>query len=132
MTSNPDLQEKYSIEVTNRFTPLASDTEDPTEAHQIFIDANAAAAETLIPRKLKRTKTCLSTHPDVLKAREEIDKILEQRTSLRPDDHELWVESLEHARRALYNTYDCLKAYDIDEKARKVEQRPLTEGWSSI
>ena len=136
LTSNPDLQEKYSIEVRNRFAPLASDTEDPTEAYQLFIDANAAAAKAFIPCKPKRTKICLSSHLNVLKAREEIDKILEQRTSLGPDDHELWVESLEHARRALYNTYDCLKAYDIDKKARKVDlannSRQYNTAWEVI
>ncbi len=90
-SSQPELQDQYMVEVVNRFHALGKEEEGEEEKsekvdvgnkarrrvsanvrYQHFIEANSKAMKSL--SKVKRIKkSCHSDHPDVIKARKEVE-----------------------------------------------------------
>ena len=67
------LQEKYAVEVRNRFEVLGVEEESATDRYDRSIKANKEAAEKIVPlMRNTAKKTRFSSDPRVTKARDEI------------------------------------------------------------
>ena len=53
---NPELQEKYSVEVKNRFNVLSQNYTDVTERYQHLVEAHNEACDKLFQKKMKKEK----------------------------------------------------------------------------
>ena len=106
------MQSTYTIEVRNRFQPLAN-VQDPFKHYEQFIKANELAAQSCVPKKEKTRKPMRSMHPDVTSARERLNGALEV-----PSD----TQEINEARSPLFSVYDRLLADDIEEKVQLVER----------
>ena len=56
-STDPNMQECYSIEVRNRYTALAKDEDSSTERYENFIKVNNDVASELIPKVSRQRKT---------------------------------------------------------------------------
>ena len=95
------MQEQYSVEVRNRFSPLDDAEEDPTARYQRFIDANDAATKACVPQRVKQKSTQRSTHPKVIEAREKLNKILGKQKSPCTEDQGCDTQAVDLARKSL-------------------------------
>ena len=117
-SESPELQQQYTVEVQNRFQILDED-EDPTERYQRFVEANKEATEIVVPKKERTKKLSISKHPDVIQAREELEKACQNECGKNKEDHTEWVKS---ARDLLMATYDRLIEEDIRRKTDLINQ----------
>ena len=67
--SSSTMQERYSIEVRNRFNTLADDNQTATERYEHFIVANQEVTQELVPEVAGRKSGLLNKHPRVVQAR---------------------------------------------------------------
>ena len=72
LSMDTSLQEKYAVEVRNRFEVLGVEEESATDRYDRFIKANKEAAEKIVPLRNRAKKTRFSSDPRVIKARDEI------------------------------------------------------------
>ena len=85
------MQEQYSVEVGNRFSPLDDAEEDSTARYQKFIDSNDTANKACVPRRVKQKRAQRSTHPKEVEVKEKLKKILDKQNSLCTEDQEIKV-----------------------------------------
>ena len=116
------MQSTCTIEVRNRFQPLAN-VQDPSKHYEQFIKANELAAQSCVPKKEKTRKPMRSMHPDVISARERLNRALEV-----PSD----TQEINEARSSLFSVYDRLLADDIEEKVQLVERAHQSEAWRIV
>ena len=68
-TSDMSLQEKYAIEIKNRF--IFQGEEDISDTYEQFIDINDEVKRNLVPLLIKTNKMCSSTENIVSRSRED-------------------------------------------------------------
>ena len=66
------LQEKYSVEVKNRYNLLMTEDQTPKERYQSFLDANNKASLLRLPKKEKKKGRKVAKDPTVQVLREEL------------------------------------------------------------
>ena len=75
LRDNNELQERYAVEVHNRFQALTEEGESATERYGKFVKANEGAAEECMEKVPKqRKKVRVASDPRVILAREEMVK----------------------------------------------------------
>ena len=72
LKTDQKLQERYSVEVRNRFDLLVTEDQTPTERYQSFLDANNEASQLLLPKKEKKKESKVANDPTVQAVREEL------------------------------------------------------------
>ena len=72
---NAELQQLYTITVRNRFNELFNESDTITEQYGNFIEANAEAADKLIPLKKKAKRNKMANNPRVIQARKAVQNV---------------------------------------------------------
>ena len=112
------LQEKYAVEVRNRFEVLGVEEESATDRYDRFIKANKEAAEKIVPLRNRAKKTRFSSDPRVIKARDEIKDayvIYQQNTT---DGNRA---KYKKAKDSLEEVYNLVIEEDLNSKIKEVE-----------
>ena len=112
------LQEKYAVEVRNRFEVLGVEEESATDRYDRFIKANKEAAEKIVPLRNRAKKTRFSSDPRILKARDEIKDayvIYQQNTT---DGNRA---KYKKAKDSLEEVYNLVIEEDLNSKIKEVE-----------
>ena len=115
-SESPDLQRQYTVEVRNRFQIL--EEEGPTEGYQRFVEANWEAMEACVPKRGRTKRASHSKHPDVIKAREEMEVASKKFFATGSEDDN---ESMKQAKKFLFVSYDRLREEEIMEKVDQVQ-----------
>ena len=114
------LQEKYAIEIKNRFI-LQSD-EDISDTYERFIDINAEVTKELVPLLIKTKKMCPSTENTVSRARE--DTRIENR-EYEENPNETNQHNNTESRNKLYTVYTHIAVDTLEEKMKQIENGDL-------
>jgi hypothetical protein len=118
LTTDKDLQAKYSIEVRYRFQPLQEKDESATEKYERFLEATQEAAE-LIPVRKKEKRTSFSNDARVIEARERIDDAYAKyQLDTKLDENR---KNYKEAKKSLGNTYDQVSKDNLTSKLKEVE-----------
>ncbi|ELU02058.1 hypothetical protein CAPTEDRAFT_218117 [Capitella teleta] len=115
--ADSEMQEKYTVEVRNRFQIL-EDEEDPSSRYQRFIEANMEATRTCVPRRKRVKASSSSKHPDIVQAREKMEEASRKLEETGSDENG---EQLKEAKELLFNTYDRLKEEKAIEACDRIQ-----------
>ena len=118
ISTDTSLQERYSVEVRNRFEVLENEEESASEKYERFIKANKEAAELVIPVKKRAHKTRFSSDTRVIKARDNIRDAYETYQNNTTDDRR---ESYKSAKKELEDTYNLVTTEHLNGKIQEVE-----------
>ena len=132
LETDKGLQEKYTIEVRNKFQILEEE-ESATSRYERFINAHEdAAKEVLTPVPKRRKEERYSDDPRVIKAREEMETAYTQFISDEQKDGSAYGSKKEQ----LHEAYDEAMAEDLAKKIKEIENcnnnKQHTQGWNLI
>ena len=133
LSTDTSLQEKYAVEVRNRFEVLEDEDESATDKYDIFSKAYKEAAKKTIPLRKRAEKTRYSSDPKVTKARDEINHayVVYQHSTIEENraEYEKETESLE-------DVYSLVIEEDLNSKIKEVETAHANskhgQSWSLI
>ena len=117
--SDPEVQEKYTVEVRNRFAALRSDEEDATEKYSKFIQANSEAAEKIIPKRGKRGRKHTADHPKIIEAREETQEAFRKYQNLMDTESE---EEWRSSKQKVQTIYREIEEEELNALIQEVER----------
>ena len=112
------LQERYAIEVRNRFLPLQDQNETATEKYDRFIKATQEATEEVIPTKEKGKRAKFSSDPRVVTARENIKGAYNKYEQATSDECRI---KYKEAKKDLEEVYNTVMEEDLTTKLNDVE-----------
>ena len=128
-----ELQEKYTVEVKNKFTALCTEDDDATSRYEKFIQANSDATELLVPKKKRAKGKPTSEHPEIGVAREEVQTAFAnyQRNPSRRREV-VW----KSAKQKFQKTYQEIEEQELEDMIKQVEeadeQNRHGESWKLI
>ena len=115
-SSDPELQQKYTVAVRNQFQVLEEDTGDIR--FEKFVNANKRAMEECVPKKAKAKRSLWSSSAKVQAARQEALTAQSQYgVTKSEEDKEAW----SHAVKNLYQVYDRVREEELEEQIKNVE-----------
>ena len=124
-----DLQERYAVEVKNRFALLEREGETATERYQHLIDANETASKLLLPKKERKKRSKISEDARVEAARLE----------LRESSNLYHIQATEENRVSVQNLSDAYKAAQeqlLESQIKELEEASNegrhAKSWSTI
>lgn len=137
LANDSDLQDLYTITVTNRYEQLCQSTEanevDVTRKYGYLIEANKKTAEELIPSKKRSKRAATAKDPRVVTAREVVNQAFTDYISTPTPDNEL---ILQEKKGKLKLAYDEVMADELDSMVKKVEKADIraqhAESWKLI
>eukprot|EP00116_Pleurobrachia_bachei_P001801 sb/3462063/ len=121
LKSSPELQERFSVEVRNRFAVLDSaiaNREDATERYGCLVEAVAQTSKVLLGKKRKRIKDVVAEDFRVKRARESVETASQQYHST-PSEETL--EGIGSAKKDLEDAYQIVNSEILESKISKVE-----------
>ncbi|XP_072022739.1 uncharacterized protein [Amphiura filiformis] len=133
LSTDRNIQKRYTIEVHNRFEILEDMEETATDKYSRHIAANKEAAEKIIPAKKRSRRANLSCDPRVIKAR---DQIRETYEVYQLDTTDCNREEYKKAKKNLDDAYNKVIEVDLSGKLREVERAHVNskhgESWKLI
>ena len=114
------LQEKYAIEIKNRF--ILQGDEDISDTYERFIDIIAEVTRELVPLLIKTNKMCPSTENTVSRAREDT-RISNREYEDNPDNTNQHNNT--ESRNKLYTAYTHIAVDTLEEKIKQIENADI-------
>ena len=118
--SDISLQEKYAIEIKNRF--ILQGDEYISDIYERFIDINAEVTRELVPLLSKTKKRCSFTENTVSRAREDT-RIANREYEDNPN--EISQHNNTESRNKLYIAYTHIAVDTLEEKIKQIEKADL-------
>jgi hypothetical protein len=124
LTKDPELQDRYTVEVTNRFSILTADlnSDDTTVKYDCLIKANKEAAEKLIPHQKRKHQKALCYDKRVEDARQHLKEVFEQHAEVNSRESSL---ELEQGKDELDKAYEAANQDYLEEKLMEFETANL-------
>ena len=113
------IQEKYAIEIKNRF--ILQGDEDISDTYERIIDINAEVTRELVPFLIKTKKMYPSTENTVSKAREDT-RIANREYE---DNPKINQHNNTESRNKLYTAYTHIAVDTLEEKIKQIENADL-------
>ena len=130
---NKTTNDKYTIEVKNRFSVLCTDEESATERYDHFIEANKVVASEILPQRKRTKKKCTSTDARVQSARELVQTAFDVYATEASNANQ---DKLQKAKAKLQEAYDAVTEDELSEMVTHVEMsdecRNHGESWKLI
>ncbi len=117
LASDPDLQERYTVEIKNRFSALceSSDNEDQTARYGFLSQANKETAEKLLPKVQKKHQKALCHDVNVEKARHHLKDAFNKHVTENSTESCL---EFEIRKRKLDEAYEKANGEYLDQKLK--------------
>ena len=132
---DPQMQEKYTVLVKNRFQAL-QDQEDElnvTQKYDCFVKANAEATSNLVPTQKRRKRASLAAHRSIVEERENVVKASRRYEHSTAEDRR---QELRHCNKNLNSAYERLLERELEEKIKEIEEADINSqyqlGWQLI
>ena len=121
LASDPDLQERYSVEVKNRFSALCEtmNNEDLSARYGCLTQANKETAAKLLPRVERKRQKALCYDVNVEKARYHLKEAYEKHVTENTNDSSL---EFEIRKRNLDDAYEAANRQYLDKKLNEFEE----------
>lgn len=113
---NPELQQKYSVTIRNRFEALTYNQEDAAQRYEAFVKANEETMEEVLPRMAKKKRNRRSQDQRVVDARESI-RIACMHAKEGDGNTEVT-----QAREKLKEAYNNILEEEVEEQIKQIEQ----------
>ena len=122
LVNNAQLQERYAIEIKNRFNILIDDEDSISDKYQRFVDANDQAAETCLTKIKRLTKKESRSHnPRIIEERKQL-RVAYEAFVQEQDKDEVLKDNYQDKKNNLYNVYRSLEEEDITSKIQEAEK----------
>ena len=118
-SKNTTLQERYCVEVRNKFNMLADDSQTATELYEHFIEANEVATAELVPPATRRKSDLINKDPRVVQARSKAKVIYREYQINSTEENRI---AYEEAKRDIDNSYARILEEQLDNKIKEIEQ----------
>ena len=134
-SESSELQDRYTLIVRNRFEALKVDQNPVTanDTYECFVAANKTAMDKVVPKKVREQRKTFSKHPDVIRAREEVEKAYKL---IIADTSESNRHKLNSAKQVLHSAYDQLQEKELAEQIGGVQRswgdQQHREAWKLI
>ena len=115
---DPTLQEKYSVEVRNRFSALADENQTATEQYGHFIQVNKDVTAAVVPPLTRKKALQINNDPRVVQVR---NKAKEKHWNYLIDTSEENRLDYEQAKREIDNTYAALLKEQLEDNIKRIE-----------
>ena len=124
LQKDPEIQDKYSVEVRNKYTILNDMCEDKstTAEHGNLISANKETADKILPKLQRKRQKALCFSGKIERARDKLKAAYERHTQI--DSKETALEFKE-GKRQLDKAYEEVNAEFLDKKLQEVENASL-------
>ena len=113
------LQERYTVEVKNRFSILENEGQTATERYQCFIEANSTASQLLLPKKEKKKRSKISATPSVEIARLKLRECSIKYHSDATEDNRIAVQE---GKEKLGDAYQAAQEQLLEGQVRELEE----------
>ena len=127
------LQEKYSVEVRNRFMALADKNQTATEQYGHFIQVNKDVTAAVVPPITRKKPLQINNDPRVVLVR---NKAKEKHQNYLIDTSEENRLDYEQAKREIDNTYSALLKEQLEDKIKRIEDADINgkhgQSWKLI
>ena len=121
LAADRQLQERYAVEIRNRFHMLQGEDEEASERHQRFVEANQQAAEDCLTQIPKVRRKEQSLDPKVTMARKEMKAAYEAYIVDKCEDGQSREEYTERTVE-LYRMYAILEQEKLTQNIVEVEE----------
>ena len=133
LKADSNLQERYAIEVKNRFDLLARDDQTPTERYQSFLDANNETSQLLLPKKEKKKGNRIVNDPRIQAARVELKQRSERYHQDATEDNRI---SVQDGKQKLEEAYTATQEELLESRIRELEEHSdhgrHAKSWATI
>ena len=133
LKTDKNLQEKYAVEVNNRFSMLEQEDHTATERYQCFIEANEAASKLLLPKKEKKKGTKISLDPRIEAVRLELQDSSKRYHANTTEINRL---SVQECGQKLGDTYKAIQEEILNGQIKELEEMSQqgrhAKSWSVI
>lgn len=133
LKTDTSLQERYSVEVKNRFDLLVTESQTATERYQCFLDANNETSQLLLPKKEKKKGSKVANDPTVKAAREQLEQCSEKYHLDATEDNRI---SVQEGKQKLKGAYIAAQEQLLDSQVRELEghseQGRHAKSWAMI
>ena len=116
------LQERYAVEVTNRFQVLQEPNDGISKTYEHFVEANQEAANTCLRQIPKVKRKVHSMDPSITRAREEMKMAYKAYEQAKDDPDGHIREEYKRKKRDLYQKYTYLEQQDLLQKVTQIQQ----------
>ena len=128
-----DLQERYAVEVKNRFALLEREGETATERYQHLIDANETASKLLLPKKERKKRSKISEDARVEAARLELRESSNLYHIQATEENRV---SVQEAKQNLSDAYKAAQEQLLESQIKELEEASNegrhAKSWSTI
>lgn len=128
-----DLQERYTVEVRNRYASLLTENDTQTEKYGKFVTSTQEAAKIHIPVFPKRKKSYISDNKEVIEARTNLEKATKEYEQRRSKTNRLSVKA---HKKTLNDIYTDLEEKKIDEIVKEINEAHASQqhakAWKTI
>jgi len=114
-----DLQERYAVEVKNRFALLEREGETATERYQHLIDANETASKLLLPKKERKKRSKISEDARVEAARLELRESSNLYHIQATEENRV---SVQEAKQNLSDAYKAAQEQLLESQIKELEE----------
>ena len=133
LKADSNLQERYAIEVKNRFDLLARDDQTPTERYQSFLDANNETSQLLLPKKENKKGNRIVNDPRIQAARVELKQRRERYHQDATEDNRI---SVQDGKQKLEEAYTATQEELLESRIRELEEHSdhgrHAKSWATI
>ena len=112
-TSSPELQQRYTVTVKNRYQVLESD--DNNTRFNKFKEANEKTMEECVPKREKKKTALRSADPQIVEARGEAEKAKQK---WQAEQNEASKDAWKQAVKDLYKIYDQVMEQELAERIK--------------
>ena len=130
---DPDLQDKYTISIRNKYSALSNESDSATESFKQLIQANEETARELLPSKKKMRRKQTSKDPRVKHARE---RVSEASKLYHEAPNETTRNTLNNEKNVLEEAYNTVMEEELCDMIKRVEdadrKQQHAESWKLI
>ena len=117
LATDPDLQDRYSLEVKNRYSVLSEGKcRDQSQKYDCLIQANKEAADKVMPKLPKKQRKALCYDSKVEKARQHLKKVNKRHVQENTKDTHL---EFEQCKENLDRAYEMANTEYIEKKLKE-------------
>ena len=135
LKTDPDLQEKYTVEIRNKYALLSADggNDDQTQKYSCLIQANKETAEMVMPKVPKKQRKALCYDARVEKARTHLKEVNKRHVLENTKDTHLEFET---CKERLDEAYNVANEEYLERKLKEFEEASVNQkhqkAWSLI
>ena len=117
LATDPDLQDRYTLEIRNRHSILAENDGDQSQKYNYLIQANKETADKIMPKLPKKQRKALCYDSKVEDARQQLMEVNKRHVQENTKDTHL---EFEQSKRKLDKAYEMANTKYIEGETERI------------